>query len=192
MAVDVVSGEQADDSLYVPMYQRIRQTLNQRGLLYVGDAKMGAIESRATIVAGDDWYLMPLAMVGSTPALLESLLDRLNVGVNAPLNAVVSTPTPGASLGLRQPLSPLDNPLRPEMKKVYLPEDLPGNPSAGVSVSNFPEQPPDPECATFRLSRAKPVSKLTQPKGWWARLFLSAFSTLSLSFPDFVGFIKDK
>jgi len=36
VAVDVVSGEQADDALYVPMYQRIRRTLNQRGLLYVG------------------------------------------------------------------------------------------------------------------------------------------------------------
>ncbi len=41
VAVDVVSGEQADDLLSVPMYHRIRQTLGQRRLLSVGDAKMG-------------------------------------------------------------------------------------------------------------------------------------------------------
>ena len=83
VAVDVVSGERADDPLYVPTYQRIRQTLGQRGLLYVGDAKMGAIETRATIQAGEDTYLVPLAMVGETPEVLNSLLERLDVGVVA-------------------------------------------------------------------------------------------------------------
>ena len=80
VAVDVVSGERADDPLYVPVYQRIRQTLGQCGLLYVGDAKMGALETRATIEAGGDEYLVPLAMVGETPEVLTSLLARLDVG----------------------------------------------------------------------------------------------------------------
>ena len=121
LAVDVVSGERADDALYVPMYQRIRQTLGQRGLLYVGDAKMGAIETRATIQAGGDWYLMPLAMVGETPALLDSLLDHLDTGLSMPLDDSLR------QAGSRQV----------ETTKVYLPEDLPGD----------PEQDPDPECA---------------------------------------------
>ena len=80
LAVDVVAGNQSDDPLYVPVYQRIHQTLEQGGLLYVGDAKMGALETRATIQAGDDLYLMPLAMVGDTPALLDQQLDRLEAG----------------------------------------------------------------------------------------------------------------
>jgi transposase len=80
LAVDVVSGEQADDPLYLPVYLRIRQTLGQRGLLYVGDAKMGAIQTRATIQNHGDYYLMPLAMVGDTPELLGNLLDALDAG----------------------------------------------------------------------------------------------------------------
>jgi transposase len=154
IAVDVVSGERADDVLYVPMYQRIRQTLGQRGLLYVGEktqalptsfAKMGAIESRATIQAGGDWYLMPLAMVGETPALLDSLLDHLNTDLSTPLDD---------SSGSKQV----------ETKKVYLPEDLP----------NDPEGPSDPECAIaegFETTIERAVVLNGQPIIWTERVF---------------------
>ena len=144
LAVDVVSGERADDALYVPMYQRIRQTLGQRGLLYVGDAKMGAIESRATIQAGGDCYLMPLAMVGETPALLDSLLDQLNTGLSTPLDD---------SPGSRQV----------ETTKVYLPEDLPSD----------PEQAPDPACAIaegFETTIERAVVLNGQPIIWTERV----------------------
>lgn len=80
VAVDVVSGEQADDPLYVPVYQRIRQTLGRSGLLYISDSKGGALETRATMQLGGDFYLVPLAMVGDTPALLEEQLARLWAG----------------------------------------------------------------------------------------------------------------
>ena len=94
VAVDVVSGERADDPLYVPVYQRIRQTLGQRGLLYVGDAKMGALETRATIEAGGDTYLVPLAMVGETPEVLKGLLARLDVGEVAATRIYLSEDLP--------------------------------------------------------------------------------------------------
>src|SRR4030095_2468921 len=42
VATDVVSGERADDPLYLPCIERVRASLDRRGLLYVGDAKMGA------------------------------------------------------------------------------------------------------------------------------------------------------
>lgn len=77
LAGDVVAGSAADDPLYVPSYRRIRETLGQEGLLYIGDCKMGAIEIRATIVDGNDCYLMPLAMVGHVPALLDAQLDKV-------------------------------------------------------------------------------------------------------------------
>lgn len=80
LAVDVVSGEKADDPLYVPVYERIRRTLKKTGLLYVGDSKMGSLESRATIANQGDYYLMPLALVGTTPDLLEQALDRVEAG----------------------------------------------------------------------------------------------------------------
>ncbi len=80
LAADVVAGNVADDPLYGPIYQRIRQTLDKTGLLYIGDSKMGALETRALIVTGDDDYLMPLAMVGHTPVLLDELLSLLQAG----------------------------------------------------------------------------------------------------------------
>ena len=50
----VVSGERADDPLYVPAITEVRQGLGRRGLLYVGDCKMGALETRAFVQGGGD------------------------------------------------------------------------------------------------------------------------------------------
>jgi len=80
LAADVVAGNAADDPLYVPIYQRIRETLGQASLLYIGDCKMGALEIRAIIVDGGDLYLMPLAMVGDIPVLLDEQLDKVLAG----------------------------------------------------------------------------------------------------------------
>ena len=80
LASDVVAGSAADDPLYVPLYQRIRETLGKRGLLYIGDCKMGALETRAVFVDGDDFYLLPLAMTGDVPALLNEQLDKVLAG----------------------------------------------------------------------------------------------------------------
>jgi|ETNmetMinimDraft_26_1059896.scaffolds.fasta_scaffold18476_2 transposase len=80
IAADIVPGNQADDPLYVPIYQRIRQTLGKKNLLYVGDSKMAALETRAAIQEGEDFYLMPLPMTGETPDLLDQLLTRLDAG----------------------------------------------------------------------------------------------------------------
>lgn len=77
LAADVVAGSAADDPLYVPIYLRIRKTLGQNGLLYIGDCKMGAIETRAVIVDGGDYYFMPLARVGDVPSLLDEQLDKV-------------------------------------------------------------------------------------------------------------------
>ena len=80
LASDIVAGSAADDPLYVPIYRRIRETLGKRGLLYIGDCKMGALETRAVIVDGGDTYLMPLPMTGDVPDLLDKQLDRVLAG----------------------------------------------------------------------------------------------------------------
>src|SRR3954447_7023992 len=46
LATDVVSGERADDALYVPIIDRIVTTLATIGLLFVGDSKMSAWATR--------------------------------------------------------------------------------------------------------------------------------------------------
>jgi transposase len=61
LATEVLSGEQADDPVYVPLITRVRQGLGRTGLLYVGDCKMAAFSTRATLHAQGDWYLCPLS-----------------------------------------------------------------------------------------------------------------------------------
>ncbi len=80
VAADVVSGERADDPLYVPIYLRIRKTLGGGGRLYVGDSKMDALGTRGTVEEGGDYYLMPLAMVGEVPGLLSQELKGVEQG----------------------------------------------------------------------------------------------------------------
>ena len=59
----VLSGARADDPLYVPAIAEVRQGLDRRGLLYIGDSKMGALDTRAFVQAGGDYYLCPLGLV---------------------------------------------------------------------------------------------------------------------------------
>ncbi len=61
---EVVSGERADDGLYIPAVGKVRQTFpDKRGLLYIGDTKMGSVKIRAFIASGEDFYLCPLPKV---------------------------------------------------------------------------------------------------------------------------------
>lgn len=80
IATKVVSGQNADDSLYVPLMEQLRNSLKQPGLLYLGDSKMGALSTRADIVAHGDFYLVPLAKVGDTKRLLEDCVENMVAG----------------------------------------------------------------------------------------------------------------
>lgn len=80
LVTTVVSGEKADDPLYIPAVERVREGLQQRGLLYVGDAKMAAIETRAFIVKGEDFYLCPLPKKQVSNEQLESYLEPVWAG----------------------------------------------------------------------------------------------------------------
>jgi transposase len=74
VATLLVAGDEADDGLYIPAIIRSRQALGCGGRLYVGDAKMSALDTRAFIQAGEDYYLTPLSGVGDVPELVEDLL----------------------------------------------------------------------------------------------------------------------
>ncbi|WP_375507041.1 transposase [uncultured Nostoc sp.] len=60
IATEILSGEKADDPLYIPAIERVRSTLKQSGLLYIGDCKMASMGTRTHIVLGGDFYLCPL------------------------------------------------------------------------------------------------------------------------------------
>jgi transposase len=68
VATDVVPGQRADDPLYIPAIARVRESVGRCGLLYVGDCKMGALETRAYIQAGGDGYRCPWAETQLPPA----------------------------------------------------------------------------------------------------------------------------
>ena len=76
LALEVVSGEQANDPLYVPTIDRVLACLERQGLLFVGDCKMSALATRAHLEAHEQYYLTPLALVGETaepmPAWIEA------------------------------------------------------------------------------------------------------------------------
>ncbi len=77
LATDVVSGERADDPLYVPCIARVQASLGRRGLLYVGDCKMASRETRALIAASGDFYLCPLPQVQLAEGELAAALEAV-------------------------------------------------------------------------------------------------------------------
>src|SRR5437870_2352047 len=72
LSTDVLSGERADDGLYIPIIERIRRGLKQSGLLFVGDCKMSALDTRAYIVGHQHMYLSPLPLTGATAEAMEA------------------------------------------------------------------------------------------------------------------------
>lgn len=83
VATEVVSGQRADDPLYIPAITRVRESLGCRGLLYVGDCKMAALETRAFVQAGEDFYLCPLSETHLPLAVLEAALAPVWAGQQA-------------------------------------------------------------------------------------------------------------
>jgi transposase len=71
-----VSGERADDVLYLPTIIQTQQTLGRSGLLHVGDSKMSALGIRAHLAQTGDYYLCPLPMTGKTPQDLRTWIQQ--------------------------------------------------------------------------------------------------------------------
>src|SRR5256714_12074012 len=72
LSTDVLSGERADDGLYIPLIERIRTGLKTPGLLFVGDCKMSALDTRAYLARHQDWYLSPLPLTGATVEAMDA------------------------------------------------------------------------------------------------------------------------
>src|SRR5713101_6841332 len=88
LATDVVSGERADDPLYVPCIERVQASLGRHGLLYVGDCKMASRETRARIAAAGDFYLCPLPQVQLDAGEFDAVLEVVCKGEHT-LSSVV-------------------------------------------------------------------------------------------------------
>ena len=80
VATQVVGGNLADDPLYIPAIDQVRQGIGERGLLYIGDCKMMSLETRAHLEAGDDDYLGPFSLVQVSEATLDGYLSGVWTG----------------------------------------------------------------------------------------------------------------
>jgi transposase len=76
LATDVLSGERADDGLYIPLIERIEAGLNTPGLLFVGDCKMSALATRAHVAGRQHFYLSPLPLTGATAEAMEEWITE--------------------------------------------------------------------------------------------------------------------
>jgi transposase len=88
LATDVVSGERADDPLYMPCIERVQASVGQHGLLYVGDCKMASHDTRARIAASGDFYLCPLPQVQLAEGEFDAALEAVCKGEHV-LSSVV-------------------------------------------------------------------------------------------------------
>jgi transposase len=78
LVTDVLSGERADDGLYIPLIDRLQAGLKRSGLLFVGDCKMSALEIRAHVAGQQHYYLSPLPLTGTTA---EQMAEWISQGV---------------------------------------------------------------------------------------------------------------
>src|SRR5438128_5697485 len=92
LATDVLSGERADDGLYIPIMERIRTGLKTPGLLFVGDCKMSALDTRAYLVRHQDLYLSPLPLTGATAEAMDAwITDGVRQGETGELERIMRT-----------------------------------------------------------------------------------------------------
>ena len=75
LVTQVVSGEKADDPLYIPAIDQVRRGVGQGGLLYIGDCKLMALATRAHVAAGGDYYLAPFALTHLPQAAVDAYLE---------------------------------------------------------------------------------------------------------------------
>ena len=76
LATEVLSGERADDGLYLPIIERIRTGLKTIGLLFFGDCKLSALETRAYLARHQDFYLSPLPLTGATAEAMHAWITE--------------------------------------------------------------------------------------------------------------------
>jgi transposase len=101
LATEVLSGEQADDPVYVPIIARVHHGLQRKGLLYVGDCKMAALQTRASIAAQHNFYLCPLSALQAPPEQVSQEVETLRTR-RTPLLEVSRVDEQGVSTTIAQ------------------------------------------------------------------------------------------
>ena len=80
LVIQTVAGSSADDPLYIPAVDRVLQIIDGVALLFVGDSKMSALETRAHIQRLNQRYLCPLALTGKTAEEMSQWIEAAHRG----------------------------------------------------------------------------------------------------------------
>src|SRR5258707_9915409 len=72
-----VASKAASDPLYIPGIRQVSQSFPDHVVLYVGDCKMAALETRACVQAQQDYYLCPLSNKQLPDAVLAAYLQPI-------------------------------------------------------------------------------------------------------------------
>jgi transposase len=140
LATQVESGNRADDGLYLPLIARVRQTLGAQGVLYVGDAKMAALATRARIAQAGDYYLTVAPLTGETARLLP---DWIEAALSGAQRLTLVTKDNGERIGQGYELS--------VARTIRIPSDTPGE----FETINFCERLLIVQAEDLRAAQAK-------------------------------------
>ena len=70
LVTSTLSGNHADDGVYLPLWRRMVTQVGHSDFLLVGDSKLASLENRARIQQEGGFYLCPLPMTGQVPGRL--------------------------------------------------------------------------------------------------------------------------
>ena len=76
----VVAGSTADEPLYIPAVDQVLEIIEGVGLLFVGDSKMSAQDTRTHIQRLNQRYLCPLALTGKMAEEMSQWIEAANRG----------------------------------------------------------------------------------------------------------------
>jgi transposase len=103
LATNVLSGEQADDGLYIPLLDRVLKGLGKSGLLVVGDCKMSAFGIRTDLVDKRQYYLSPLPLTGATANQMPQWISQgIAKAQTGELESIVKTDDTGQEVEVAQ------------------------------------------------------------------------------------------
>lgn len=70
LVTSTLSGNHADDGVYLPLWRRMVTQVGHADFLLVGDSKLASLENRARIQQEGGLYLCPVPMTGQVPRML--------------------------------------------------------------------------------------------------------------------------
>lgn len=76
LVTKVVSGNRADDGLYLPLIEETQASIGRGGKSYIGDTKMDGRGIRGYLVRSGDYYLCPLSLKQVSAPELAQLIER--------------------------------------------------------------------------------------------------------------------